>query len=321
MIKLFLKKTEKNRNLKIRVFKSDFYPTPICFTGILFLFLFSLSSCESPLLVLPSFDEGKSPSFFKSRQAEDPDRTEIFKELEKFYKGKKKCSSAFSCVSFCDQLFFLDPDKEACLEFPLPQIYRFKKLYHYILEKEFDSLMEINTFDLKVFFNFSPEPLYRVFKTFGPFFTKIFLKWIVTDWKVAKIFKEEDWDFLFLEIFLNGLSVSPINSLRGVLAEGRTFVELAWLKQNDFALFWLDGYLKEVQCLNFEGQALENCVLTQYCLLSGILQNDVSKEIMTFERLKQRVNKRPEWPQTDLKSFCSAFCSSKEGQKGCSSFF
>ena len=304
-------------NLKIRIFKSDSCKTQTYFIGILFLFLFSLSACESPLLVLPSSDEGKSAAFFKSRQEEDPDREKILKETKNFYTGKMKCSSESSCISFCDQMFFLDLDKKACLEFPSSQIYRFKKLYHYILEKEFDSLTEISAFDLKVFFNFSPEPLYRVFKTFGPFFMRVFLRWIAIDWKVAKIFKEEDWDFLFLDIFLNGLSVSPINSLRGELAEGRTFVELAWLKQNDFALFWLDDYFKEVQCLDFEGEDLEDCVLTQYCLLSGSFQNDVSKEIMTFERLKQIVNKRSGWPQSGLKSFCSAFCSSEKGGKGC----
>ena len=210
----------------------------------------------------------------------------------------------------------MDLDKKDCKELFAIQVHRFEKVYNSILEKDLNILQEIDVFDLKVFLNLSPEPFFRVLQTLGPISAKVFLNWIIADWRVGKVFHKEDWDFLFLEIFLKEIQLSPISSLREEVAEGRTFIELAWLKQNDFALFWLGDYFEKVQCSNSDEEKIEDCVLAQYCLLSGNFKNDVLKEVMDFEDLKLLLDKHSQI-YTNLKDFCSSFCSSVRGQNYC----
>jgi len=290
------------------------------FTGIVFLSVFLFCSCKkAPLSDLPSFpEEKKTPSFFKSRREKHPKkRQEVLTESQKLYSKDGICSSDSSCTAICRRLFSLEWDQQDCIQLPIPQIHKFEKLYGHALEKDLDSLQEINSFDLKVFLSLSPEPLFKIFKALGPFFAKIFLHWIANNWQIAKIFSEEDWDFLFLEIFLSEIHVSPINSLREIVAKDRTFIELAWLEQNDHVLFWIDNYFTKVQCLNFQGEEMKDCVLAQYCLLSGNLQDEILQEIMDFKNSNGNSSQKQSWPQTNFKDFCLDFCSLEQNQKYC----
>ena len=284
--------------------------------GLIFLSFCSFFSCEQSF-VLPSYIEEKDSSFFQLRREKDTDRNKTLEQSHNIYAGGGICSSDFSCMEICDQIFSFESDEKDCLQLPIPQVYRFETLYSQIHEKDMSSLKEINVFDLKVFLNLSPEPFLKVLRTLGPISAKVFLNWIAEDWKVAEVFTKEDWDFLFLEIFLNEIQLSPISSLKEEVSEGRTFVELAWLKQNDSALFWLHDYFKEVQCLDVKEEKADSCVLAQYCRISESFQRDIMKEIMGFEKLKQILSQRQSQPHTDLESFCFSFCASEKGQDYC----
>ena len=289
------------------------------FIGIFLSSVFLFCACEKTTLdsSLSPKDE-KTPAFFKSRREKHPEKRQtVLKDSQKFYTEGGDCSSNSSCTATCHRIFSLEWDQQDCVQLPAPQVYQFEKLYNHVLVKDLDSLQEINAFDLKIFLSLSPEPLFKIFKTLGPFFTKTFLHWIANNWQIAKIFSEEDWDLLFLDIFLNEIHVSPINSLREVVAEDRTFIELAWLKQNDHVLFWIDNYFTKVQCLNFTGEEMKDCVLAQYCLLSGSLQDEILQEIMDFKNSTGDLNHEPSQPQTNFKDFCSVFCSSEYNQKYC----
>ena len=280
-----------------------------------FIYVFLiLCACESTF-ILPSSIEEKDAFFFNSLRKINFDRKEVLDQSKQIYGGDNTCSEKASCLKICNEIFVLDEDQKDCYELPAPQVDQFQELYHHVLEKKIESLQEINVFDLKVFLNLSLEPFYRSIKTLGPFFAKNFLTWIAIDWRVAKVFGEEDKDFLFLEVFLNKISYLPISSLKEEIIEGRTFVELAWLKQNDPALLWLNTYFEKKKCSDLTKEEVKNCMLAQYCLLSPSLKNDVSKEIMEFKGLKPLLGGKPE--AKDLKVFCSYFCSSKAGQVYC----
>lgn len=267
--------------------------------------------------MLPSSVQTKDRSFFLERRAQDSDREEVLKQSHRLYAGEGLCSDSHSCRGLCGQIFTLDFDQKDCQKLPAPQVHQFQDLSRHIIDGKWDSLQGINIFDLKVFLNFSPEPLYRSIGTLGPFFEKQFFVFLATDWRFAQVFREEDWDFLFLEIFLNEGGFSPINLLKEDIIENKTFVGLAWQKQNDPALLWIDDYFTKSQCRDLKGKDAENCGLAQYCLLSESLQSDVLNEMMSFKSLQSRLKKRPDMPQTDLKLFCSAFCSSEKGQNYC----
>ena len=220
-------------------------------------------------------------------------------------------------MEICNSIFSLDFDKKDCLQLPVPQVRRFKKIYNNILEENLNSLKEIDAFDLKVFLNVSPEPFLKPLQTLGSVSAKTFLNWIADDWQMAEVFHKEDFDFFFLEIFLNEIQASPISSLKEEVIEGNTFVELAWLKQNDSALFWLDDYFKKIQCSDLEGEKAEDCALAQYCSLRESLKSDILTEIVEFKNLKQILEKKKIQPPTDLKKLCLTFCSSEKGQNYC----
>ena len=282
-----------------------------------FLFFILFVGCGPELSILPSTSEEKDSTFFQMRRKKDPDRQKIFKQSHKVYQGGGLCTSDSSCRTICDQLFILDEDKKDCTQLYRPQVYQFEELYSHLLEKKQSSLEKIDPFDLRVFLNISPQPFLRVLRTLGSISIKTFLIWLLEDWRVAEAFYKEDFDFLFLEIFLNELDLSPIDSLKEKISEDRTFFELSWIKQNDPALFWLSSYLKKRRCADLIGEDLENCILGQYCQVGSVFQKDFKEEIMSFEDLKSIVHKKSAYPQKDLGSFCKVFCSTEKDQKYC----
>lgn len=286
------------------------------FSFLLCLLLFC--TCEDSELQLWSSTGKRDASFFRDRRNKNPeDKTKVLNQSREIYSGAKLCSTDSACVETCNSIFSLDFDREDCLQFPVPQVYRFERIYNNILEQELSSLKKIDAFDLKVFLNLSPEPFLKPLQTLGPVSAKVFLNWIADDWQVAEVFHKEDFDFFFLEIFLNEIQASPISSLKEEVIEGNTFVDLAWLKQNDFALLWLDDYFKKAQCSGLEEEKTEDCTLAQYCSLSESLKSDVLTEIVEFENLKELLDKKQSQSYTDLKDFCFTFCSSEKGQNYC----
>ena len=279
--------------------------------------LFSACGPDQDIKLASTKGEDKSAEFFQSRQEQDSDRADILKQSHKIYTGDKLCSTDPSCLQKCGDIFSVESDQKDCGQLPSVQVDRFEELFGFLQEESLDSLEKIDAFDFKVFINLSPEPFSRFLKTSGLFSSKIFLSWIACDWQIAEVFYKEDHDFLFLEIFLNKIQISPIDSLREKLMEGRSFAELAWIKQNDFALFWLDGYLKG-QCVHIEGEdKADNCLLSQYCSLSQGFKKDVLEEIMDFEPLKPLVDKKRNLPRKDLQELCLAFCPSEENEGLC----
>ena len=282
-----------------------------------FFFLIFLVACGQEPYIFPSTLDGKDSSFFQIRREKDPDRKKILEQSNQVYHGGGLCVSDSSCMKICDQLFFLDLDKKDCYQLPRPQVDQFEKLYSYLLERKKSSLEKIDPFDLRVFLNVSPLPFLKILKTLGPVSARTFLIWLLEDWRVAEVFYKEDFDFLFLDIFLNEIGISPIDSLKEKISENRTFFELSWIKQNDPALFWLSSYFKENRCSHFEGKNSESCVLGQYCQMGSSFRKDFKEEIMNFEDLKSLLDKKGNYPREDLEAFCSAFCSAEKDQEYC----
>lgn len=206
-----------------------------------------------------------------------PDQADIFKKSEEIYSGSPQCSSKRDCRQICDTLFFSSSIQNQCYGLRSQQVYQFQTLYENLLTEELIELKKINPFDLKVFFSLSSEVFFDFLKNIKPNSIKTYLIWIIEDWKIATVFEEEDKHFLYMQIFLNELNNSPIRSLRENLKGDKTFVELAWIKQNDKALVWLNGYLKNVYC-QFENNK-RVCMLRAYCILHKSWERDVSMEM------------------------------------------
>ena len=271
--------------------------------------LLCLGACDSSLSIFSK----EELQFFQSKA--DSDRKPILTLSDQVYSGSPVCFIDSSCLKVCDKIYSLEDGQKECKQLKSQQVYQIEKLSDLLFEKKLSSLENINVFDLKVFFNVSSEPLLKFFKSLDLFSSKVFFSWIALNWQVAKVFHEEDSMFLFLRIFLNKLADSPINSLKEPMLKDRTFVELSWFRQNDFALLWLNDYFKKEECAGGQANELNNCVLAKYCLVSDNFKEDVSTEFIEFSFIRDLVKK--EGSYTDFKNFCSDFCLSDKGKNYC----
>ena len=268
------------------------------------LFLFSLFSCSPKVIHQPSSDK-KELHFIKKLNS---DHAEILKKSKDIYSGSPQCSSSGDCRQICDTLFSSSVEKE-CSGLQSQQVYQIQSLYEKFLTEELIELKKINPFDLKVFFSLSSEVLFEFLKTIKPHSIKTFLSWIVEDWKIATVFQQEDSYFLYMQLFLNELNISPIRSLREDLKGDKTFVELSWVKQNDKALIWLDGYLENIYCESENEK--ETCMLGAYCMLYDSWEHHILLEIQESDILSSLLGE-----STDFQERCSEFCQSENCQKG-----
>ena len=273
-----------------------------------------LLACNDYSFTLSSVAEQKDSSFFANRRSQDTDRKQILGQFLSFYSGGEACDLDPLCPEDCAFIFDLSFDVRDCRKLTSLQVTRFKTLYQLFLEKDLSALQKINIFDLKAFLNFSPEPIYRSIRTLGPFFKRTVFTWLALNWQSALVFSQEDGDFLFLDIFFNERGGGfPISALREELTEGQNFVQLAWLKQNDPALLWLDNYIKKDLCLGEDSY----CAMAKYCGLSEVLPEDFLAEFIEWSVLKNMIQKLSLSPGEGLKDLCSGFCSSQKGQNYC----
>lgn len=262
------------------------------------------------------------PSLLDKAQLIEPERgfhrAEVFGQSNEIYSGSFICFKNQDCISICKNLFS-DSTQNDCLLLKVPQIYKINQIYTAFQSQDWFYIKDVSVFDLQVFLKLDGSPLYQLFKTLDLDFAKSFLNWAVQDWQIADIFWKEDFGFFYLELFLNKLGESPIDSLKRPLLGERTLVELSWLKQNDSFLFWINDYLSERTCQNLKEESLDACLLGQYCLLSESFQEDVSGEIIEFDTLSDLLKEKKD-SMIDFKNFCSDFCLLDEGQKFCGDF-
>lgn len=266
----------------------------VCFSFFLF---FVLLACdfESSEVVLES--QREEINFIKSNSPDD----RVIVLSKKNYNGSPLCDSNEDCREVCYDLFYDSSVQDQCLDLNAQQVYQFERLYEHFLTEDLNQLKKIQPFDLKVFFALSSEILFDVLKSIPINSLKTYLIWIVEDWQVAMTFQEEDSHFVYMQLFLNQLNHLPIRSLQEKLKEDQTFVELAWLKQNDKALEWLDNYLEKSYC-DFESDKT-NCKKEAYCMLYKSWDQNIVTEIETSSRFISKLGNGFRFEES-CKNFC-----------------
>jgi len=226
-----------------------------------------------------------------------------FKQSHIIYLGSPLCSKENKCIKICNRLFFTSSSRKECQKLKSQQIYQIEKLYQLILTKDIAELRKINPFDLKIFFKLSSKLFFDFLSQLSPSSIKVFLVWTLENWKIATVFKEEDVKLVYMQLFLNKLSHFPINSLKEEMSENRNFIELAWLKQNDVALIWLNNYLSQIYCKEKKGEKLRQCILKGYCEINKKSEREILKEIVKFEILAELLKREPSYTGS-FKEFC-----------------
>ena len=233
------------------------------FKSFVFLsfFLLSCTKKDSLEVHLLSTSPEKSEEDFLKRKDQDQNRDQILKALE----GRgETCQKQELCQRTCEKLFSLDYAKKSCLEVPGTYIYQIEKAFSALLKKDFNALKDFSAFHLSIFLNLSPRSFYLFLRSLDHSQKEELLHWIVEDItsEVARIFYEEDWDFLLLESLFQENQVFPLE-LTIKDQKGLSFIQKALSNQNTYALNWIHDFFSKSLCLD-KGP---KCVLTQYCHL------------------------------------------------------
>ena len=251
-----------------------------------FSFIVLVSCGETDVSVVHLLSEGaedKSKKFFIDRLKEDKDRDQI---LEAIYDKGKPCEGKTICRKICENLFTLSEAKDTCLLIPESYIYQIDKFFSPLIKGDFTALKQFSASHLKVFLNISPRSFYLFVRSLdNDFQREELLHWISEDWKVALVFYEEDWDFLFLESFFQSQSVFPLELIIKD-EEGFNFVEKAWINQNDHALNWIHAWFSQSVCED------EQCIFKQYCYLIQDFHPDILEDFQDFGPLNTLLKAR-----------------------------
>ena len=267
----------------------------------IFFIIFFLASCAQEnksgiASVVSTGDDTKSTNTI-NRSEESP----TLKKAKSLYDTGEICKKSYQCRKLCEKLFTSSVDQKGCRELPSSLIDRFEFIHRAYTSKDIGFIQSVNAFDLQTFIAFSPTTVLQVFGGMGISLIKGILAWIAYDWETAEAFYTEDLDHSLLEFLLSQTKSIPIKTLGKAIKNGRTFHEIAILRQNDFALSWLHEFFDN-KC---EGENFKNkCVLDYYCEIYPSLQKDTSIEINEFEKLKSILNEHTKDKNIKLENLC-----------------
>lgn len=274
------------------------------FYFFIFYYLLFLVSCENStkLAVFASNEASSDPAFYQINKAIHPTRAETLKKAIEIYNTGQTCVNFEECKQICLEIYTAFSNRKECKSLPVDLVKTFFKVHKAYQSKNFQQIQNIKPFDLKAFLVFDLNPFLNSIQDSGKHISKEILRWTAYNWETAQVFLEEDLDHRLIESLLRELEFKPIKSLREIMDNGRTFQEIAILKQNDSALFWANGFLNK-QCQ--QSQSQEDCLLGHYCLISAHWADDTAQELNEFVALKKILNSKASKlnnKQTNLKA-------------------
>lgn len=287
------------------------------FCVTIFVFLSVISCVEPPL---PSSDIIRSPSFYEEIREQDKNRTRVFSQSREIYKGSPQCSSERVCNDICSEIFVHASTQKDCMALPLAQVRRLNGIYKILKNKTANQLQRIRLSDFRVFLNVSPASVERQLIKMGADSAKGMAYWIATDWDAARLFYEEDEEFLILEALFKEIEFTVVSALRSDIKNGASYYQIALEYNNESALDWVHNYF-----VNFCGNQ-ETCLLSQYCLLNRSHYGGFSNEILDYkpfsEFMVHYMNSKPELADSsksmdNLNEVCSPFCGSHLSENRC----
>ena len=190
----------------------------LCCDFIIFL---PVVSCVEP--PLPSPEIIRPPSFYEQIRGQDKNRSNVFSQSREIYRGSPLCSSERVCNDICSEIFIHASTQKDCVALPLAQVRRFTGIYKILRNKNTARLQGVRLSDFKVFLNVSPVPVERQLIQMGADSAKGMAYWIATDWDAARLFYEEDEEFLILEALFREIEFTVVSALRTEIRNGASY--------------------------------------------------------------------------------------------------
>lgn len=281
-----------------------------------FVFLFFNSCTQEDLALQDQQHQASSLSKHQNQNYQNgnnyktsyPTRNETLQKVISIYNSGQSCSGVQECEKNCNQLYSNTFIIEECKKLPIRLVDTFFDIYKAYQSADIAWIQTIKPFDLKAFLAFEKEPLLINIKNKGKDKSEKILKEIAYDWELAQVFLEQDLDYSLLENLLREFNFKPIKSLRKIMDNGRTFQEIAILKQNDAVLSWVHGFFNS-QCQSSSSK--QDCVLGLYCSVSADWPKDTLEEFNEFKTLKTMLHHKSQQDKSilSLKQVCSQLCS------------
>ena len=278
------------------------------------VFLFVFNGCVESPIPQSSPDAVRSPSVYEEIKKRDKNRSVVFDESRKIYKGSPLCSSEKTCYQICVDIFG-PTDLEDCAALSLAQVRRLNGIHENLKNNNLDRFRTARLSDLKVLLNVSPMPVEKQFVQMGADSAKTLAWWIASDWDAARLFYEEDEGFFLLEALFKEIKFTVVSALRADIRNGDSYYKIAFEYGNEYALDWIHSYFVS-SCDN-----QESCLLSQYCLLNQFHYEGFSTEIVEYrsfsEFMARYMKNGSEGPtsvqsRNNLNEVCSPFCESHQ---------
>ena len=289
------------------------------------IFIWPLMGCmedTTPSSSPPRFvSPAPNPSLYARLKEEDTNREVILLRSQKTYHGSPLCSTEETCSQMCSGIFLHEEARGDCNKLSVAQIHRLRRIDEFLRNKDIKRLKSVRLFDLRVFLNISPEPVRRYLVQIGPRLARDLAYWIATDWDAARLFYEEDENFILLETIFREIKLKALLALRSRIKDEDSYYRIAFKYQNESALNWVHDYLDRGLC-----ESDQACLLGRYCFLNKNHYENFSREIWDYKPFSDfvaryradgsvqfdlRSSLQTAESVKDLKKVCSPFCKSE----------
>ena len=258
----------------------------------LLLLVYSLTGCPPsqppPSLVKRDYD---------ARKTADKDRSNVLTDSRRRYSGRtcEQEDRDHQCKEDCRDIYSRRGDRDDCEELPITQITELIKIHELLEDPDEDDLNDdVKHEDFDVYLNVSIAPLDRHIGRYKSKDAKVFMKWMIENSDVAKVFQKEDDDYKTLKRLLKEIQdfsgndqihLPFIENLDG----GNKLMEVVLDVGDEEILDWFQEYINEENSDCEEDEASKECFKV-YCKIGDGIDDDSADDWLEFESFENYID-------------------------------
>ena len=234
---------------------------------------------------------------YDARKTADKDRGNVLTDSRRRYSGRTCEQEArdHQCKEDCRDIYSRRGDRDDCEELPVAQITELIKIHEIVEDPDEDDLNDdVEHEDFDVYLNVSIAPLDRHIGRYKSKDAKVFMKWMIENSDVAKVFQKEDDDYKTLKRLLKEIQdfsgndqihLPFIENLDG----GDKLMEVVLDVGNEEILDWFQEYINEENSDCEEDETSEECFKV-YCKIGDGINDDSADDWLEFETFENYIN-------------------------------
>lgn len=234
---------------------------------------------------------------YDKRKNTDRDRGRVLTDARRRYSGRtcEQEDRDHQCKEDCRDIYSRRGDRDDCEELPIAQITELIKLHELLEDPDEDDLNDdVQHEDFDVYLNVSIAPLDRHIGKYNSKDAKVFMKWMIENSDVAKVFQKEDDDYKTLRSLLKEIQdFSGNNQIHLPFIEsidsGDKLMEVAIDVGDEEILEWFQEYINEENS-DCEDDETESDCFTVYCKIGDGIEDDSADDWLGFESFEEYID-------------------------------